>query len=512
VQLKSTHESIYVGRATRFRIRLDPEDYQGGKYTFTVEGPAPATLNGTLGGSTTLYMKQGKDHWLDILFHTEGTYQLVINPDPGSEQRIDIQVHPAAEGISQVALVKGNLGQGNGDLQLWRAIRQISADLSFTQFQPFAIGQITSRGGPGFFGTDAFNRLSRAAEDFVTRRAVGLSPLDATERDEVRRRSYVDSRKQLFTDDPDADVLAPEDGVPPPDVDLPLPNVPFVELIWSYWMEEGMLVQSMNHIVARFQNRRIRGGDALARFDLNPLLPLRNLLFGFVEQEVGQLTVRRRAAEYEYEYGLRLLGRAVPPPGGLVERRASFLEAFHALLHAALAYFKERDDKTVDADPFPLLSHLREVHLLLAQGAHNQFADLPVAARAQMLAMQEILARNEMSLFLGGRPMVPYEEAWMDRVDTMKSIMGWPDASITHFFHLATHGEQLVLSIRHGRWNETGRVPADAEVWADTFRASIQFYVHAYRAVTGVDLAVQPDATMPSTLISRRLRRQLRRA
>jgi hypothetical protein len=268
----------------------------------------------------------------------------------------------------------------------------------------------------------------------------------------------------------------------------------------------------MNHIVARFQNRRIRGGDALARFDLNPLLPLRNLLFGFIESEIGQLTVRRRAAEYEYEYGLRLLGRAVPPPAALVERRAPFLEAFHSLLHDALAYFKERDDKTVDADPFPLLSSLREVHLVLAQGAHNQFADLPVAARAQMLAMQEILARNEMSIFLGGRPMVPYEEAWMDRVDTMKSIMGWPDASITHFFHLAKHGEQLVLSIRHGRWNEAGRVAADAEVWADTFRSSIQFYVHAYRAVTGVDLAVRPDATMPSTLISRRLRRQLRRA
>jgi hypothetical protein len=135
-----------------------------------------------------------------------------------------------------------------------------------------------------------------------------------------------------------------------------------------------------------------------------------------------------------------------------------------------------------------------------------------VLARAQMLSMQEILARKEMSIFLGGRPMVPYEEAWMDRIDTMKSIMGWPDASITHFFHLATHGEQLVLSIRHGRWNEAGRKAADAEVWADTFRESVQFYVHAYRAVTGVDLAVQPDATMPSTLISRRLRRQLRRA
>ena len=82
-------------------------------------------------------------------------------------------------------------------------------------------------------------------------------------RDDVRARSYVESRQRLFTDDPDADQLEPRGGG---DL-LPLPNVPFVELIWSYWMEEGMLVQSMNHIVARFQNRRIRGGDALLELE-----------------------------------------------------------------------------------------------------------------------------------------------------------------------------------------------------------------------------------------------------
>ena len=47
---------------------------------------------------------------------------------------------------------------------------------------------------------------------------------------------------------------------------------------------------------------------------LNPLRPLRHILWSWVEDEVARLTVRRRAAEYEFEYGLPLIGRAVPNP------------------------------------------------------------------------------------------------------------------------------------------------------------------------------------------------------
>ena len=32
-------------------------------------------------------------------------------------------------------------------------------------------------------------------------------------------------------------------------------NVPcLIELIWSYWLEEGMLVETMNEVIRRFQN------------------------------------------------------------------------------------------------------------------------------------------------------------------------------------------------------------------------------------------------------------------
>ena len=96
----------------------------------------------------------------------------------------------------------------------------------------------------------------------------------------------------------------------------------------------------------------------------------------------------------------------------------------------------------------------------------------------------------------------------MDRVDTMKTLNGWSDASITHFFELAVHGEQIVLSVRHGRWNEAGRTREDAANWALTWRNEIQRYIHAYRTVTGVDLATGIDATMPSELLARRLAQQ----
>ncbi len=225
------------------------------------------------------------------------------------------------------------------------------------------------------------------------------------------------------------------------------------------------------------------------------------------------MTVRRRAAEYEYEYGLKLIGKAIPPAGTYFERRPGFLQAFHQVLHQAHVYFKELDDLTVHADAFPLYRTLRECHLELSQGSHNQYGQLAVAARAEFLQMQFLLAQPEMRLFLGGRPMTPYPEAWMDRVDRMKEIQpGWPTASILHFHDLATIGERLVLTIRLGSWADPSVDATEAEAWADAFRGAIQKYVAAYRAVTGVDLSVRPDATQPAELILQRVREQRQRA
>jgi hypothetical protein len=282
-----------------------------------------------------------------------------------------------------------------------------------------------------------------------------------------------------------------------------------IELIWSYWHEEGWLAQTLNAVLARFQNRRLGDGghpDPLARFDIDPLRPLGNLFWGWVQDEVHRLSVRRRHYEYLQEYGLPLIGRAIPDIQA-ADTRSKFIEAFHNLLFLSHVFFKEDDDTTVIADGFPLLNSLRETHLLLAEGAHNQFGDLPSTARAEMLIMEWLLARPEMRDFLGGRIMVPYEEGWMDRVDTMKTLQGWSDTSVTHFRDMGVFGEQILLSIRYGNWSVENN-PQTAANWARYWRAEIQRYAHAYRAATGADLTEVVDATPPATHLLRRLEGQ----
>lgn len=101
-----------------------------------------------------------------------------------------------------------------------------------------------------------------------------------------------------------------------------------------------------------------------------------------------------------------------------------------------------------------------------------------------------ILARPEMREFLGGRPTVVYPEPWMDRVETMRTLQGWGDASILHYRDLARFGERLLLSIRLDLWTDTAD-PERAASWARFWREEVQGYIHAYRAVRGFDLSVE---------------------
>lgn len=283
-----------------------------------------------------------------------------------------------------------------------------------------------------------------------------------------------------------------------------------IELIWSYWMEEGMLVQTMNAVSQRFQN--VRGGerDALRNLEIDPLRPLNNLLWGYVQDEFNRLTVRRRAYEYAHHYGLTLYGKATD---GLraADIRSKFLEAFHNLLYQSAVFFKEDFQTTVIADGFPLLNALKEVHLILAQGAQNQFGDLPWTARSEMLLMQYMLVRREIRDFLQSRAMVPYKEPWEAQVDTMKSIQGWTDVTVTHFRDLAVYGEQLLLSVRYGDWIDVNDENS-AKNWARYFRPEIQGYLHSYRAVTGIDLTNPDtvDSTIPGILLQKRAAAQQR--
>jgi len=266
-----------------------------------------------------------------------------------------------------------------------------------------------------------------------------------------------------------------------------------IELIWSYWHEQGMLVQTMNAISRRFQN--IHGPadqDPLSMMELDPLRPLNNLLWGYIQDEQHRLTLLRRAYEYDHHYGLTLEGKAVPPLR-TADSRSKFLDSFHNLLYLCSVFHKQDDDTTVVSDAFPILIALRDLHMQLVEGAHNQFGDLPSTARVEMLMQEWLLARPEFREILPTRIMVDYPEPWMDRVDAMKRLQGWPGANVMHFRDLGRYGEQILLTIRFGNWNEAER--DQAKVWARYWRSQAQSYIHAYRIVTGVDLTA--DVTQP---------------
>jgi len=283
-----------------------------------------------------------------------------------------------------------------------------------------------------------------------------------------------------------------------------LTNPCLLELIWNYWHEEGMLIQTMNAISWRFQNRRASSGrDPLAGLETDPLRALNGLLWGFVQDEQNRLTIPRRAYEYDHEYGLKMVGKAVPDIDG-ADSRSRFIEGFHNLLMLASVFYKEDDDTTVVADGFPVLNGLREVHLQLTQGAHNQYGGLPWTARIEFLMNEWVLARPEMREFLPRRVMVDYPEGWMDPVESMKTLQNWTDTSILHFRDLGIFGEKILLSIRWGAWTSEIH-PEKAANWARYWRAEVQGYLHAYRAATGVDLTAGVNGTQPSVLLQKRM-------
>ena len=287
----------------------------------------------------------------------------------------------------------------------------------------------------------------------------------------------------------------------------------FTELIWNYWMEEGMMVNSINAITNRFQNKSIPNGG-LGNLAIDPLRPINNLIWGYIQDSINHLSPMRRIREYDHQYGLGLLAN-----GNLnmrtADNRSSFIQAFHNLLYKCSMFYKEADNLLKVPDAFPVLNALREVHLLLSEGADNQFGDLPVTARVEMLLEQYILSRPEIREFLGGRVMVPYEEGWMDRVDSMRALQGWSGASISYFRDLAVYGEQIILSIRWISWSQFKHRDFARE-WAILFREDIQRYIHCYQAVTGVDLsaaeiagATDVKSMMPAFLMKRKLQRDM---
>jgi hypothetical protein len=420
-----------------------------------------------------------------------------------------------AGGIRRVAVTLESPGSAEPAENefLWRAIRDQTTALSFENYEDFI--KLAFCGGSGvtdperialnnkgifpdrlpkcYHGAEAYNLLRAATEVFVSLQC-GVDPEYLPNTINPKVLPYLDRiLTALRLNDETHQAKSPLcEGILRPTIgrnqeDRCYPCL--LELIWSYWHEEGMLVQSLNALCLRFQNKRgPHARDPLANLRLDPLRPLNTLLWGYIQDEINRLTVARRAYEYDHEYGLRLVGRAVEDMQ-TVDSRSKFIEAFHNLLYVTGRFYKEADDKTISADAFPLLNALRELHLILAQGAHNQFGDLPWTARVEMLIQKWLLSRTEIREFLGGAPMVPYKEAWMAHADAMKALQGWTDVSVKHFRDLGVYGEQILLSVRWNDWIDDSFTQANAHNWAISWRPEIQSYIHSYRAVTGVDLS-----------------------
>jgi hypothetical protein len=271
-----------------------------------------------------------------------------------------------------------------------------------------------------------------------------------------------------------------------------LTNPCFLELIHSYWLERSGLVQTMNAINWRFQNRApaYPGLDPLAGLDIDPLRALNNILWGWAQDEQHRLTDVRRKVEYQHAYGLTLGG----PGPRVADSRSRFMAAFHSLLAECMEFYDRDDNTVVIANGFDVLNGLKEVHLLLTQGAHNQYGDLPWTARHEMLMSQWILSRPEIRDFLPSRVMVDSPEPWIDAVEGMNRLQGWADVSVLHYRDLAAYGEQLLLTIRFGAWT-SATDPDQAANWARYFRREVQQYCHAYRAVTGRGLSRRPESS-----------------
>src|SRR6266540_1595707 len=490
-----------------------------------------------------------------------GTYVAsvtVTGPRSASDKgSTTLVVHPATalavddRGTLQVGLRRPESAD-TADEILWDAIRDRTEAISFDSYQTFIDELMLNQdpNGPNrdlkgewsqlrYRGLDAYELLKRSTEAFLMQETgesiVGANgsssgfhtSLDENARERLRDEYLIKLGQDLqFRSFPYYEVvlnglgqlpLKPDRLIPPSNYGILRSAVAeplLLELIWSYWMEEGMLVQTMNAITMRFQNRTTGPGDPLANFELDPLRPVSNIIWGWIQDEPNRLSVLRRAYEYVHHYGFSLFGQAVPHLRA-ADNRSKFVEAFHHLLRVCSDFYVDEDNTTIIADGFPVLNALKETHLILSYGAHNQYADLPWTARMEMLITQWILARPEVREFLGGRVMVPYPEPWMGRVDAMKSSQRWTDVSITHFRDLAVFGEQLLLSIRFGNWS-TVVAADDAKNWARAWRSQIQAYTHAYRAATGVDLRgdaadVELSAeqhAQPSVHLLRRLQEQ----
>ena len=144
--------------------------------------------------------------------------------------------------------------------------------------------------------------------------------------------------------------------------------------------------------------------------------------------------------------------------------RSRFIEAFHNLLALCCGVLPGTTTPPSSPTGSRCSTRCKETHLLLTEGAHNQYGDLPWTARHEMLMNQWILARPEMREFLPTRTMVPTRRPGCDRVEAMNQLQGWTDISVLHFRDLGGVRRAAAARIRFGDWSVGHRAGAGGEL------------------------------------------------
>jgi hypothetical protein len=269
-----------------------------------------------------------------------------------------------------------------------------------------------------------------------------------------------------------------------------------VSLFNNYWLEQGNLVQTMNALCRRFQNVAAwQGRDVLRNLNFDTLRPLSSLIWGWCQSECDRLSVLQRKYEYANQFGsLCATDNAGMQPA---QTGSSFKEAFHRLLRQSAVFFKEDYETTVIADAYNVLISLKQTNRILAASLWgNQAVELTLAARAETMLTQFILAQPETLRAFNVPLMAAYDEAWEPAVDAMTALQGWGTKPVSYYRDLAVYGEKILLGIMLPAWQLVENVDSAAH-WLRFNRNHIKQFMSSYYAVTGIDLTVPETADSP---------------
>ena len=245
-----------------------------------------------------------------------------------------------------------------------------------------------------------------------------------------------------------------------------------------------MLVQTLNAIARRFQNRRT-GRTGATRWPSSRSIRCArssNLLWGYVQDEPPahrappRLRVRPPVRPDAATAGRSRELRSRPTAARSSSRRSTTCSTWPRVLQGGRRHHGHRRR-------LPAAERAAGDHLLLAEGAHNQFGDLPSDGAGRDADQQWLLARPEMRDFLaaGHGPV----QGALDGPGRHDEDAAGLDGHQRHALPRPgrfRRADPAVHPLRRLDRRSTTRTAAN---WARYWRPEIQSYMHAYRAATG---------------------------